>query len=239
MSTRGERIDFTAGQGNDTIIGGALNDTIRGNAGDDSLFGGAGNDYLDGGDGWDTLESGTGRDTLMGGGGSDLLLANGGRAVIDGGDDIDLAVILRDDATRAIRIDVRDPSLTHTLDNGTTVVNVERLLFYCGAGNDTLIGGDYSDLVDGGAGHDLSQVGAGVDKAIGGAGIDTLVLPADRADYKLEILDADTIRLTNTSGAVSEIDRVSGIEWFDFTDMTLSLQDLLRPTRRRMRTSTR
>ena len=93
-----------AGEGNDTVIGGAAqdtfhgedgNDTLVGGLGDDSyLWGGEGDDWLDGGDGSDGLDGGIGNDTAFGGAGADyiegfdgndILIAGAGNDFVFGG----------------------------------------------------------------------------------------------------------------------------------------------------------
>lgn len=76
-----EDFAFTAGSGNDRLVGGAGADTLSGNGGDDALSGGGGADSLAGGAGADTLLGGLGADTLAGGAGADLFLLQGTGAV--------------------------------------------------------------------------------------------------------------------------------------------------------------
>ncbi len=109
-----ERIDFTAGSGHGTIIGGALDDTIRGNAGNDILVGEAGNDYIDGGDGDDSLSGGAGFDTLIGGGGDDLL-ADPDAGYLDGGAGVDRAVLDRSGITTDLSVNLVDGNASHQL----------------------------------------------------------------------------------------------------------------------------
>ncbi|GJD95363.1 alkaline phosphatase [Methylobacterium iners] len=56
---------FNAGQGNDTVTGGAANDFLVGGAGNDTLSGGAGDDGFIGGAGNDTITGGAGNDTAI------------------------------------------------------------------------------------------------------------------------------------------------------------------------------
>ena len=50
------------GDGNDTLVGGALGNALRGGRGNDNLDGGAGSDWVEGGLGNDTLTGGEGYD---------------------------------------------------------------------------------------------------------------------------------------------------------------------------------
>ena len=72
-----EDLHFTAGSGNDGLVGGAGDDSLAGGAGDDALQGGAGADTLAGGAGADTLLGGPGADLLSGGPGADRFILQG------------------------------------------------------------------------------------------------------------------------------------------------------------------
>ncbi|MCJ8056593.1 beta strand repeat-containing protein [Shinella curvata] len=65
VTTTTNRVQITAGAGNDTLTGGAGADTLDGGAGNDILIGGAGNDTLIGGTGKDKLSGGSGVDTAV------------------------------------------------------------------------------------------------------------------------------------------------------------------------------
>jgi VCBS repeat-containing protein len=79
-----------AGNGNDTLTGGAGadmlfaqngNDTLSGAGGNDLLCGGSGNDILSGGDGDDVMSGGPGDDRLTGGPGADQFSGGSGNDV--------------------------------------------------------------------------------------------------------------------------------------------------------------
>ncbi|MCX7892735.1 MAG: Ig-like domain-containing protein, partial [Burkholderiales bacterium] len=87
------KVELRGGDGNDTLIGGALgdrllggngNDTIRGGGGDDWIEGGAGDDALFGDEGDDVLLGGAGADTLKGGSGDDVLGRDSPHDRVDG-----------------------------------------------------------------------------------------------------------------------------------------------------------
>ena len=91
-------LDIDAGDGLDTVVGGAGNDRIvggtaadlsadnlQGGGGDDLIDGGGGDDTLSGGDGNDTILGGVGVDTIAGSAGDDVLTGNQGNDTIIGG----------------------------------------------------------------------------------------------------------------------------------------------------------
>ncbi|MBX3570242.1 MAG: hypothetical protein KF914_19430 [Rhizobiaceae bacterium] len=100
-----EKLVFTGGSGNDSVIGRALADTISTGGGKDTISGGDGADTLDGGSDVDTLIGGRGADKLTGGTGTDLfdynsvsessVAANAMDTITDyaAGEDIDLSDI--------------------------------------------------------------------------------------------------------------------------------------------------
>ncbi|MFB2532513.1 M10 family metallopeptidase C-terminal domain-containing protein [Paracoccus sp. p3-h83] len=129
--------DYTAGSGNDTIVGnaaanrlvgGAGNDRLSAMAGNDTLDGGAGNDYLSGYDGNDAVHGGAGDDTLGGDGGNDTLWGGAGRDYLFGGAGNDLVI--------------------------------------SGGGGDSLLGGDGNDYLIADSGDDVIIGGAGGDTLV-------------------------------------------------------------------------
>jgi autotransporter-associated beta strand protein len=83
-------VSVSAGDGSDTIIGGAGNDSISGGAGADQITGGAGDDSVTGDGGNDDLHGGDGRDSLKGGRGDDELHDDAGRDAVFGNGGTDL-----------------------------------------------------------------------------------------------------------------------------------------------------
>ena len=86
--------EFTAGQGNDIVLGNDAdnwiegepgNDVLDGGLGDDQLYGDDDNDALDGGPGDDQLYGGYGNDALDGGPGDDQLYGADGNDTLRGG----------------------------------------------------------------------------------------------------------------------------------------------------------
>ncbi|MDN3564651.1 calcium-binding protein [Paeniroseomonas aquatica] len=72
-----EHLSFTAGAGDDGLVGGGGDDSLAGGSGQDALQGGAGADTLLGGDGADSLLGGAGADLLAGGAGADRFFLQG------------------------------------------------------------------------------------------------------------------------------------------------------------------
>jgi Ca2+-binding RTX toxin-like protein len=166
-----------AGQGNDTLLGGASDDWLTGVSGNDSLAGGAGDDLLDGFDGNDTIRGGAGADTMYGGTGTDLIdfaysaagvfvdLPNGEATGGDGHDDV---IIGFEGAQGSGHADtLTGDAQANRLGGGTG-----RDVMTGGAGNDTLLGQGGADSMAGGQGADTLQGGNGADTLVGGAGND-------------------------------------------------------------------
>jgi uncharacterized delta-60 repeat protein len=93
----GKNIQVNGGAGNDSITlasdvtfasiidAGDGNDTVQGGAGADSINAGAGNDLVTGGDGDDFIAGGAGADAIGGQGGNDIILGQDGSDVLSGG----------------------------------------------------------------------------------------------------------------------------------------------------------
>ncbi|MEZ5957198.1 MAG: FG-GAP-like repeat-containing protein [Hyphomonadaceae bacterium] len=125
-----DRLEVTAGSGNDRLEGSFGSDLLIGNAGDDTLFGAGGNDTLNGGAGIDTLYAGAGDDSLDGGDGADVLYGDSGNDTLIGGLGVDRAIYLHE-ATAATW--TRNPNGSWTVNVGAegvdTVTSVEILDF--------------------------------------------------------------------------------------------------------------
>jgi Ca2+-binding RTX toxin-like protein len=150
----GIRVAFDAGDGNDTILGGAGAETIVGGAGDDMINGGGGDDSLDGGTGDDVLVGGDGNDTIRGGLGIDRIDGGDGDDSLDGGFNNDT---------------INGQAGDDSIDGGQADD-----LITGGDGNDTLLGSDGDDTIDGMAGSDFLVGGSDNDSLSGGTGGDTI-----------------------------------------------------------------
>lgn len=164
------------------VIGTSKNDEMRGGLGIDEFNGFDGNDVLKGSDGNDILDGGKGGDELYGEDGDDTLFSRqgelaavGGLEYLDGGDGVDLAVIERPKSALNFVLDLTDPAVLQDLGDGTQIINVERIQFHGGVGNDTITGGAYADIINGGAGTNNLNGAGGADILVGGDQSDTLL----------------------------------------------------------------
>lgn len=189
---------LSGGDGNDTLGGGEGNDTLDDGSGDDVLWGGAGNDSLGSTGGHDRLYADDGDDTLYlsgegggldatayGGTGDDELRQIYGLVTLFGDDGDD--TIVSSNGTGAIfggtggdrlYVDNFYSFVRVYGDDGNDIIDGANI-GHGGAGNDTLIGGDWlyhgydSGVLYGDSGDDLI-LGGGGDEAHGGAGNDRL-----------------------------------------------------------------
>ena len=143
--------------GDDVIDGGAGNDTIDASTGNDTLIGGAGNDRLSGNAGNDVFD--------LRGGGTDFV--NGG----DGYDILDASGI----TTESFSVSFFNIEEIHASDGGDSWYwngSTESILFYGGAGDDSVYAGAGNDTLYGGDGSDTFtfENNFGSDTIIGGTG---------------------------------------------------------------------
>ncbi len=102
---------------------------------------------------------------------------------------------------------------------GTNAIDVGDLLLG-GGGNDIIRGGLGDDTLLGEAGADTLEGGAGSDTLVGGAGVDRAIFDHSLASAQTS-LNGSTLNVTTGQG----IDRVSGVEIFQFTDGTINTDD--------------
>src|SRR5262249_20980022 len=218
------------GAGNDTLIGGSGGDLLfgqtgngilQGKGGNDFLFGGAGNDVLTGGDGDDQMFGEAGDDRFIWNPGDDTDLAEGGAGIdtteVNGGNGSEVFTVTAN-GTR-VRFDRPDPA-PFTIDMGTMgnlVVNMNagdhqvaapgkhRALTHttgCGAGNDTILGGNGDDTLLGGDGNDFIDGNQGSDLAFLGAGDDVFQWdPGDGSDTVEGQAGSDTMLFNGSAGS--------------------------------------
>lgn len=172
---------------------------------DDEMFGRQGDDFLKGNNGDDTLHGGEGDDELNGVNDNDRLLGNAGNDLLigDQGNDILLGGDGRDH-----------------LDGGA---GQDRL--FGDRGNDYLDGSANPDHIDGGAGDDILIGGQGNDTIIGGLGTDTVIFTGVRGAYSVISGGSNNFRIDGPDGR----DTLQLIERMQFSDVTISVDEFLRP----------
>jgi Ca2+-binding RTX toxin-like protein len=104
-------------------------------------------------------------------------------------------------------------------------------LIYGYDGDDTLKGLDGNDTLVGGAGNDTLDGGKGTNLLIGGQGTDTAVFDLPRSSYTVQasLFHQFTVVLPGSGGA-TVYDSVDSVEYFKFSDMTLSAADVVSGT---------
>ncbi len=199
---------------NDTIVAGDNSDTLNGGAGRDILFGQSGADILNGGAGSDDLVGGIDIDTLNGGAGADNIFVEAGDGfdAIDGGADVDYLLLDRTGSTLGLTFSIAAPSVKQTLQDSTTIINIDWMIFRGGSGNDNVTGGDLGDQFFGRNGADTFNGGKGQDYLVGDAGNDIL---NGGDDYDVLIGGADQDQLDGGAGddyvtGGTETDTVNG-----------------------------
>lgn len=237
---------LTGNASNNSLSGGAGNDTLKGEAGNDTLTGGVGADTMDGGAGTDTLNyssdatgvvvnlatgsatggeatgdifsnfenlsGGTkndtltgsasnntilgaaGNDTIYGEAGNDTLTGGAGADTMDGGDGVD-TVSYSSDAV-GVTVNLTTGIGSGGEATGDILTNIENITG--GKKNDTLTGNTSNNTID------------------GGTGTDTVIFSGNRADYLIESVASNVLRVTGADG----IDTLKNIEQLQFADTT-------------------
>lgn len=169
---------LTGGSSDNTIdaLAFAGTTTLTGAGGNDVLFGAAGASTLDGGTGDDTLSGGKSNDSLIGGAGDDLIQEAGNGSITAAnsptGTELQGGTIFGKDGYSDIeRILLTGGAAANKFDLSLFVGGVS---LFGAAGNDTLIGGAWGDVLQGDAGNDSLKGGLGNDLMAGDAGNDTI-----------------------------------------------------------------
>src|SRR5690349_21190237 len=120
-----------------------------------NFIGTGGNDNLFGTKAHDVFDGLAGEDWMYGNGGDDWFYSydKQGPDHINGGEGTDSAHIDRTSYAGDLILDLSKTSFQN-IGDGTTLISVEQAEFWGGAGNDTLVGGDYADWLNGGRGSD-------------------------------------------------------------------------------------
>ena len=194
--------------GNDTIDGGAGDDTINGGAGDDTLFSGAGNDALFGGSGNDRMvQDGSGSQTYDGGEGTDTYEINLSNFNLDSSRVIEVNMITGYSGLQG------DTTLSDTIANFENI-NLST------ATNAVLITGD--------SGNNELKGGAGDDTINGGDGTDIAIFSGLSSEYSVQETGKDLIITDNQAGR-DGVDSLFSIETLQFSNGVAQLTDLVRP----------
>ena len=255
-----ERIDSASG--NDVLDGSSVLNfgvTLLGYDGNDALTGSQNNDNLQGGDGNDTIISGIGNDVLYGGSGSDRLDAGAGNdriyqydatdALLDGGTGYDYLYV--DYRSGAVSVDMTGQGIEQIVNahggRGNDLYDAtDKLDFavtiYAGWGDDTIIGGQLSDVLHGQQGDDTITGGSGNDQMWGGEGADSfdggdgndIVHDLHSEDLSIDLGDGiDTVTVAGDSGSIDIDLETTGIERFtsgvgdDVIDGSRQSEDLI------------
>jgi len=221
----GITLDVAAGTATDTH---GDTDTF---SGVERISGSRYDDTITGDDGWNYFVGNEGDDVMDGGGGTSDLL-NYSREENRGGN-------------RGIMADLGAGLITDSFGDTDTVSNFEWIIgtsfddvitaaggtsmFLDGedgndtitgaGGNDEIIGGAGDDVLHGRAGNDVIWANGGADQIDGGEGEDTVRLVADQSEIAFEDLGGGDFRIGDAV--------VSNVEWLQFEDGILSLDDLL------------
>ena len=234
----GDPFDTVPGSngGDDSIVGGAGNDTLDGGSGNDLIFGGSpsglppgtpDNDHIRAGLGDDTVEGGAGDDTILGGAGADVLTGNEGFDKFEGGSGADSISELSDPTNFVVTATqiIIDGVAEQFFDvEGAVLIGGpgDNLLdasefpgpvrIVGGAGNDTLIGSDFDDVLDGGPGNDQLSGGDGNDVLDGGPGNDNVDGGNDNDTY------------VQQPGSADVFTDVQGIDSIDFSSANFAIE---------------
>ncbi|GAB5387834.1 MAG: hypothetical protein Alpg2KO_08020 [Alphaproteobacteria bacterium] len=239
--------DLRGSDHDDTLTGDAGDNALYGGLGDDTLNVDAGDDLFDGGDGTDTVsyagygtaitidlgtsqisdgsdtDSFTSIEAFTGTDHDDLLLAVDDQAVLSfagglGHDQISFVNATSGmtlDMTGALYASTSIEEIAGSAHADTLTGDANANILSGAAGNDSLDGGDGDDRLTGGSGDDV---------ILGGAGTDTAVFSTDLASASIHVLDGGPMLMINSGDG---LDRVDGIESYEFSDATYTHADLL------------
>jgi len=180
-----DRTQLHDGGGDDVLVGGA---------GDDLIYGGTGNDKIDGGAGADLIYGEKGNDQILGGSGADTIDGGIGQDIVFGdriSEDVNLAAIfpvdeLPKDVVRNVTVAgfaVSGATADLGVAGNDTIKGGQGSDILFGddgafdsvtGGNDTISGGLDNDLISGDGGNDTLTGEVGNDVLYGGAGADSI-----------------------------------------------------------------
>jgi serralysin len=189
----------------ENAVGGSGNDHIIGNSADNRLQGGRGQDLIDGGEGTDAA----------------VYTEN----FADGTTinwSVDLNLSYRTDAFGHSNY-YQSATVLNGQFPGTydCLLNIENI--FTGGGADWIYGNSQSNEIWAGAGDDHIGMGGGTDYIYGEAGTDTALFAKSFANYTVVSVSGSQAIISGNGGYDTFLD----VEYFQFTDVTKSLQDLL------------
>lgn len=198
---------FTGDENNRISTGGG-NDSVFASGGNDKLFGGAGNDTLDGGDLHDVLNGGIGDDVLSCQ--SDLFFAD----TFNGGAGNDIAIVNDYDDHNDLFLRVGPGTVK--INQGSVLIDIEAIRFYCSDHNNRIIGGNLADGLYGSLGNDTLSGRAGNDTITSGGGTD--ILNGDGGDDIISSSSESGPKLTLTMNGGLGNDSITGAYGIDVID---------------------
>jgi methionine-rich copper-binding protein CopC/type III secretion system FlhB-like substrate exporter len=155
-----------------------------------------------------------------------LTLDNVEFAVIIGASHIDGGAgsnnVVADGSNQYIVLGAEDDTIRGGAGDDTVGSQAGNDMVYGDAGNDSVFGGAGNDSLYGGDGNDTLHGDAGNDHIDGGAGDDTAIFSGVFSNYAIRFDQVtDTYTVTDITGA-DGIDTVTGVEHFQFSDVTKS-----------------
>ena len=165
------------------VFHGTENFTVTTGIGNDTVTTGSGNDVITTGDGNDVLDGGMGSDQLSGGIGNDTYFAH-------------------DSQAQVIENSGAGADTVYTTVTFSMAANVEGLVLQeaggaidatGSAGDDTIIGNSFANILNGGTGTDALMGGGGDDVLIGGAGADGMVGNVGNDTYSVDNIGDEVV----------------------------------------------
>ena len=160
-----------------------------------------------------------------------LISSRDNGAIIIGADGNDsLTGTFVDDAVDEIYGGDGDDTLAGAIGNDELFGELGNDILRGGIGEDKLDGGDGNDNLNGGRGDDLLTGGKGNDTLDGGVNLfsfadnDSASYSGTFAEYDIEFLVDDSVRITDSINSRDDIDLLNGIEKALFTDKTANLR---------------
>jgi len=240
----GSFMGFLGGAGDDTLIGNIGFDTVHyfesseGINLDLNIQDGVTGQFISASQGTDTLQgmddvvASSHADVVIGNAGNNHIRGFGGDDTLDGGAGIDTIGFYQAEEGVTVDLNIQDGITSQFISasRGTNVLsgfeNINASFF-----GDTLIGNADANVFFGLDGDDTLTGNAGNDFLNGDAGNDTAVFSGVRGDYSVIDNGGGNVTITDLNAADGDdgSDFVSNVEFFEFSDQTVSLTQLLNP----------